>query len=142
MVVISDVKMSLLTRSKCCDCIFPNITYPGKCTKCSLSHKDAELMVHRAIEIPWRMFAAGEITWMEYESIQQSIDRLVWKIYNNIHQIMLGEMNLFCFFQEQILLEVKAMMTNKYNLFLTKEDEAMFSIYDVSEKFLQLQIVD
>ena len=51
-------------------------------------------------------------------------------------------MNLFCLFQEQILLEVKAMMTNKYNLFLTKEDEAMFSIYDVSEKFLQLQIVD
>jgi hypothetical protein len=55
--------------------------YPGNCKKCYLTHFDAQQMVIKASQIPYRYFAAGKITWNQHEHLAEQIDKLVWQLF-------------------------------------------------------------
>lgn len=125
-----------------CRCVFPFIKHPGKCSKCELSHYDAERMRLRAIEIPFRFFAAGDISWQQQEHLVESIDRIVWSTFNQLKHTVIGERSLLTYFQESILEQVSELLQQRHGLQLLPQDEANYKSEDICDLMSQLKLND
>jgi hypothetical protein len=131
-----------------CRCLFANFLFTDyvKCVKCELPHYEADLMRIRAIEIPFRFYATGQISWHEQEKLAQSIDRIVWSTYNTLRKHgtfsvsnIMGQQSVLCYFQESILRQVRELMHVKHDLQLLPQDENIFKKIDPAE-LIQLKL--
>ena len=96
------------------------------------THKDAELLRIRATEIPYRCHAAGELTWRQYDYLQEKIESIVWQVFNKLRYVCLGEESTLCFFQEAIFKQVKELLL-VHGCRLSPEDEARFKTMNSNE---------
>jgi hypothetical protein len=124
--------MSALSR---CHCVFPQISYPGKCEKCQLSHEEAERMRIKATEIPFRFWSKGDISWRQQEKLAERIDVIVWETFRSLRsrETNLGELSVLCYFQESILRQVRNLMYERHHLLLEWQDENVFKTIDTEE---------
>jgi hypothetical protein len=92
----------------------------------------------RAIEIPFRFFAAGDISWQQQEHLVESIDRIVWSTFNQLKHTVIGEKSLLTYFQESILDQVSELLQQRHGLQLLPQDEANYKSEDICNLMSQL----
>lgn len=128
------VSPSTMLAAARCQCSFPVINHPGKCGRCQLSHEEAARMRIRAMDIPYRFFSKGDITWKEQENLAERIDVIVWDAFRSIRdkdkKTNLGEKSVLCYFQETILTKVRNLMFERHHLLLDAQDEKIYKAID------------
>lgn len=118
-----------MNLGRVCRCLFASIVYPGICLKCSLVHENAERLKIRATEIPFRFYTSGELTWHEFEDLQEKISRHVWHVFRTLRHNVLGEHSLLRYFQERIYKRVYDLLLQQHGILLQEEDEKHFKVY-------------
>jgi hypothetical protein len=115
-----------------CKCSYPDIVYPGICNSCNFTHDVANRMVYRAIQIPFRFFSEGKITWRQQEDLADDIDCIVWRLYNEVKgRSRIGQQSQLCLFQEKVLSRVKDLLQrHNPSLQMSEIDEKIFKIID------------
>ena len=86
------------------------------------------------MDIPYRFFSKGDITWKEQENLAERIDVIVWDAFRSIRdkdkKTNLGEKSVLCYFQETILTKVRNLMFERHHLLLEAQDEDIFKAID------------
>jgi hypothetical protein len=84
------------------------------------------------MDIPYRFFSKGDITWKEQEKLAEHIDVIVWDAFRSIRdkKTNLGEKSVLCYFQETILRKVRNLMFERHHLLLEAQDEDVFKAID------------
>lgn len=111
-----------------CNCLFPWLVFPGDCLKCNLTHEDADRLRINAVQLPFRFYSCGEISWQEYELLREQIDLVVEKIYSRFGMGILGEWSVLFYYQESIWAEVRELMQAQHGINLDEGDARRFKI--------------
>ena len=92
------------------------------------------------MDIPYRFFAKGLISWQQHEKLVESIDSIVWKTYRffKSRETTLGEKTVLCYFQESLIKQVRKLM-DEHHLSLEPQDEKVFKMID-TEEFIQSKL--
>lgn len=109
---------------RCC-CLFPSIVFPGDCVTCGQTHEDSFRLRIQAIQVPFRFYACGQISWKQHEVISTQIDLLVKGAFSRLKTGILGKRSVLYFFQECTWEEIKRLLQG-HDLTLDREDELRF----------------
>jgi len=118
------------SKSNFCRCCYPSLNYPGMCGTCELTHDVANRMVYRAIQIPFKFWSEGKISWRQQEDLSYDIDVIVWNIFRELrNDTRMGQQSLLGLFQEKVLARVKDLLERHF-LHMDAVDENVFRIID------------
>ena len=107
-----------------CDCLYPSITYLGKCGSELTYYKVNQLRLH-LLDIPLRFFSENKINWEQQEALAAMIDTLCFTTYDKIRYAATAQ-NRLCYYRNTLYQLVCARFLRDYGLQLTRDDEETF----------------
>ena len=130
-----------------CNCLYPSIAYPRKCScqqQQQLTHETVFEVGRRlqALSIPERFWTQKLISWSQKEALESEIETMRWVTFDKLRRVTPTLQNLPERYGDEVYLQVSQLLQRKHRLQLSPQDKIAFIYGELSESEQEMQIRD